>query len=381
MFGHIYRYRLKTLLRIRTLIFWTLLFPIVLGTLFSIAFHNIGSGSSFSAFPIAVVDNAAWQGDTAFQDVLHSVSADNPDAETKLFQVMTTDQQQADQNLKEGKIAGYLVLEGSDIHIVVRSSGVSQSILRQFVDSYLQTHSAYTAILTQNPAAMESLSQVTGDFPIVDASPRGLANDSTLPYFYALIAMAALYGGFWGQREISDSQADQSDLGQRVGVAPLHKLKALVAGMCAAVTIQFGCLMVLLAYVTLVLGIHFTAPLPLLLLACLLGSSMGVTFGAFLASLPIRKEGIKISVLIATSMVLSFLAGLMVSTIKYTVIHAAPIMAYINPANVLSDAFYALYAYTDYSRFLLNCGLLAAFSIVFSLVIYLFTRRQRYESL
>lgn len=381
MFGHIFRYRVKALLRDRTLIFWTLLFPILLGTLFGIAFRNIGRGNPFDAFPIAVVDNAAWQGDVAFQSALHSVSADNPDAETKLFQVTVSGQQQADQLLKDSKITGYLVLEGKDIHIVVRSSGVSQSILRQFVDSYLQTHSAYTAILAENPAAVETLSAVKGDFPIVDASPRGLANDSTLPYFYALIAMAALYGGFWGQREIYDSQADQSDLGQRVGVAPMHKLKALIAGMCAAVTIQFGALLVLLAYLTLGMGIQFSAPLPLLLAACLLGSCMGVTYGAFLTSLPIRKEGIRIAILITLSMALSFLAGLMVSTVKYAVIHAMPIMAYINPANVLSDAFYALYAYTDYSRFLLNCGLLGAFSVVFSLAIYLFTRRQRYESL
>ncbi len=384
MFRHIYTYRLKTLVRDRILIFWTLLFPVALGTLFGIAFQNIGSGTTFASIPIAIVGNAAWDKDTAFQSALHSVSADNPDAETKLFQVSVLSREQADESLKNGKIAGYVFLESdenSSIHIIVRGSGVSQSILRQFVNSYLQTRSAYTTILAENQDALHSLSSVQGEYPMINTASGGHATNSTLPYFYTLIAMAALYGGFWGQREVTDSQANQSALGQRLGVAPMHKLKALVAGLCAAVTLQFASLLALIAYLTMVLGVQFNAPLPLLLLAGFMGSCMGVTFGAFLSSLPIRSEGVKIAILITGTMVLSFLAGLMVSTIKYAVIQAVPAMAYLNPANVLSDAFYALYAYSDHSRFYLNIGLLLVFSIVFSIVIYLFTRRQRYESL
>ena len=277
-----------------------------------------------------------------------------------------------------------LALDGGtdgDIHIVVHGSGVNQSILRQFVDSYLQFRSAWNTVLAENPAAAATLMAAQEPIKIADASPRGMATNSTLPYFYALIAMAALFGGFWGTRVVTDTQANQSDLGARLGVAPMHKLKALVAGLCAAVVVQFAALLILLGYLTFAMGVHLNAALPPLLLACLMGSAMGVTFGAFLSSLPIRKEGVKIAVLISVSLGLSFLAGMMVSGIKYTVIHALPIMAYINPANVLSDVFYALYAYQNHSRFLLNIGLLAAFAVAFSLVIYLLTRRQRYDSL
>ena len=384
MFGHIFIYRLKALVRNRMLVFWTLLYPIALATFFGLAFQNIGSGTPFISIPVAVIDNAAWQADTAFQSALHSVSTDNPDAANKLFQVSQLSARQADQSLKDGKIAGYLLLDGGtdgDIHIVVHGSGVNQSILRQFVDSYLQFRSAWNTVLAENPAAAATLMAAQEPIKIADASPRGMATNSTLPYFYALIAMAALFGGFWGTRVVTDTQANQSDLGARLGVAPMHKLKALVAGLCAAVAVQFAALLILLGYLTFAMGVHLNAALPPLLLACLMGSAMGVTFGAFLSSLPIRKEGVKIAVLISVSLGLSFLAGMMVSGIKYTVIHALPIMAYINPANVLSDVFYALYAYQNHSRFLLNIGLLAAFAVAFSLVIYLLTRRQRYDSL
>ena len=381
MFRRIYLYRIKVLFRNRMMLFWTLMYPIVLGTFFALAFQNIGRGTPFTQIPVAVVDNAAWQEDTPLQTALHSVSADNPAATTKLFAVQTMNQQQADESLKNNQIKGYIV-DGGDggIQIIVHGSGVSQSILRQFADSYLQTRAAYTSILRENPAALTSLSGVRS-VTIADASPGGLASNSMLPYFYALIAMAALFGGFWGQHEINDTQADQSDLGARLGVAPVHKLKALTAGLCAGITLQFASLIVLIAYLTLVLGVRFNAPLPLMLAGCFMGSCMGVTYGAFLSALPIRQQGLKIALLIVLSMVLSFLAGLMASSIKYMVIHAVPAMAYINPANVLSDAFYALYAYTDHSRFLLNLGLLAAFSVVFGGFTYLFTRRQKYVSL
>ena len=48
---------------------------------------------------------------------------------------------------------------------------------------------------------------------------------------------------------------------------------------------------------------------------------------------------------------------------------------------MISDAFYALYYYSDYSRFFLNIGILAGFSLVFYLVVYFTTRRQKYASL
>ncbi|MNI95101.1 hypothetical protein D3C73_1533130 [compost metagenome] len=79
-------------------------------------------------------------------------------------------------------------------------------------------------------------------------------------------------------------------------------------------------------------------------------------------------------------MIMSFFAGLMWIDIKYIVATKAPFFAYINPAHLISDAFYSLYYYDTYERFFVNIGLLAAISFVFYILVFLVVRRQKYAS-
>lgn len=56
MFIHFFKYQLKTLLRNRTVIFWTLVFPIILATFFNLAFSNLTSSENFDAVDVALVE-------------------------------------------------------------------------------------------------------------------------------------------------------------------------------------------------------------------------------------------------------------------------------------------------------------------------------------
>ena len=51
MFWHIFRYNLKSDLRDRALVFWTLAFPLILATLFGMAFANLGQTEGFQPDP------------------------------------------------------------------------------------------------------------------------------------------------------------------------------------------------------------------------------------------------------------------------------------------------------------------------------------------
>ena len=66
MFIHIFIYRLKCILMDRELVFWTMLFPLVLATLFNMTIANLGNGQTFSPIDIAVVENEAWHKDDNF---------------------------------------------------------------------------------------------------------------------------------------------------------------------------------------------------------------------------------------------------------------------------------------------------------------------------
>lgn len=380
MFRHVFVNRLKCLLRDRQLIFWTFLFPAVVGTLFTLAFSNINSSMAFKSIPIAVVKNPEYEANAAFKLALESVSSGDGDSESSLFQVEYLSEEEAMIRLENKQIKGYIHFD-SGAKVVVNDSGIGQTILKQFMDSFLQASSAYTNIIGQSPKAFANLRQPETMYYLKPIAPGNAEPDSILIYYYALIAMASLSGGFWGMREIMDMEANQSARGVRLNLAPVHKLKMYAYSFPAAILIQFLSTALLVAYLSLVLGINFGSQLGYILLACLAGSTTGVTFGAFIGAVVKGSESIKSAVLLTVTLMLSFLSGLMISNIKYIIARAVPIFSYISPANLISDAFYSLYYYSTYERYFINIGLLFVFSAVFTLIVYFVTRRQRYANI
>lgn len=380
MFSHIFVNRFKCLIRDRALIFWTLLYPVVLATLFGLAFSNLSSSDAFKSIPVAVVNNAEYQSDTAFKSALDSVSDDNTDSADKLFHISAVTQEQAENSLKNNKIKGYILLQNGP-QIFVRDSGIDQTIIKQFADNYIQVSAAYKDIISKDPGAAANLKyDGSKNFLEAVAPGKGAPND-TLTYFYALLAMAALFGGFWGKKEIADIQADLTPQGQRINLAPVHKLKAFGASFLASVTLQFILLIILVIYLNVILKVDFGNQLLFVLLTCLVGSFTGVTFGALIGAVVKGGESIKSSVLIGVSLIFSFMAGMMVQSVKTIITDSVPVLAYINPANLLTDAFYSLYYYNTYTRFFECIGILLGMSAVFYLIVYFVTRRQRYASI
>lgn len=69
--------------------------------------------------------------------------------------------------------------------------------------------------------------------------------------------------------------------------------------------------------------------------------------------------------MIALNMFLCFFSGLFINTIKNDVEQVCPIINRINPAVVLSDAFYALDIYDTYDRYFKNIIILLIFTAIF----------------
>lgn len=379
MFWHIFSSRVKCLVRNKTVTFWTLAFPIVLATLFALAFSNLSIEDRFSKIKVAVVDNAAFQNNRAFQTALFRESS--PGQET-LFDICLTTVEQAEEMLENNKIAGYVWLDDR-IHLVVREYDVNQAIIKEFLDNYVQTYATMTSIASNNSRAWPEVIARAGQKQnyLQEVSPTRSKPNTPLNYYYALIAMACLFGGFRGLGEVSAVQADLSPEGARVSLSPVHKLKVFGYSLCAAVVVQLVSLFIVLAYLGLVLKVDFGNNLAYVLLAVFAGNLAGVSLGAMIGALVKKAENIKIAVLVSGSLLLSFLSGLMISDVRYMVTHAVPALAYVNPANLITDAFYSLYCYDAYTRFFTNIELLLALSGVFFLIVYLVLRRQRYASL
>ena len=382
MFSHIFINRFKCLIRDRVVMFWTLMFPIVLASLFGLAFSNLSSADNFNKINIAVVNNAEYQGNQAFQSALATETDTGSSSDKALFNVRLSTREQAEEMLKNNEIEGLVVLDGG-VHLVVRESGLNQTIIKEFLDDYAQKNSAISTIVKQYPNALPTLiANVTENKNYLqEVSPTRGKPNTTLNYYYALVAMACLFGSHQGMKEVSAVQANLSPQGARVNLAPTHKLKIFGYSLCAASVVHLLSIFILIAYLSLILKVNFGSDLLYVLLACVIGSATGVSMGAMIGALINKSVAVKTAVLITVSLTFSFLAGLMIADMKYIVTHTIPVMAYINPANLITDAFYSLYYYDTYGRFFTNIGLLSGFIIIFYLIVYLVLRRQRYASL
>ena len=378
MFKHIFITRLKCLFREKSLIFWTLLFPIALATFFNLAFANLSSAEKFESIDIAVVESEELNNNLNFKTMLDSLSQDNDD---KVFNVTYANEVDARNLLDKNDISGYISVD-PEINLVINNNGFSQTIIKSFLDQYVEINSTISSINNINPDAIKN-----GLLDSINEHENYLKDntnnniDMVVLYFYTLIGMVCMYAGFWGIKTVNESEANLSAQGARLSIAPVHKLKVFLYSLSAAFVIQYIEILLILAYLVYGLGIDFGNQIGHIMLLCLVGCFAGLAFGSMVGAMTTKSENVKISILTSISMALSFLAGMMGSGIKYIIDDKLPLLAHINPVNLVTDALYSLYYYTTYTRFYTNIIYLIIFSTVCCIITYSFIRRRKYASL
>ena len=216
---------------------------------------------------------------------------------------------------------------------------------------------------------------------VQELSLGGKTIDGNSQFFYALIAMACLYGCFIGFGAAITLQANLTALAARRCVTPTHKLKLILSEQITSFLLGYTDVIILLIYLRIILKLDFQGQIGKMLIISLFGSLIGVSVGLFVGSLGKLSEGIKVAVIFAISMVCSFLAGLMNSNMKDLVEKHAPIINRINPAALISDAFYCINVYNDTARYYRNLVTLAVMSAAFVMASFLLIRRNRYDSI
>ena len=93
--------RIKCAFRDKEMIFWTLLFPVMLATLFYFCFSNLDSADAFSPVKTAVVADQDYRQAAGFQAALEEVSKEGEDRLLQLTRVET--REEADRLLEDGR--------------------------------------------------------------------------------------------------------------------------------------------------------------------------------------------------------------------------------------------------------------------------------------
>lgn len=377
-----FKYALLRLMRNKANLFWILVFPIVLGCFFKIAFSNITASESFHTIPVAVVegDNADA---TAFHTMIKQLSGDSEDA---MLSATFCDDKKARTLLEKGKVDGIFYTTDT-VELAVNSdlsdASINQSILQSLLTQYYLNRDLIVQILTTNPGNIESLVDSIGQSVDTRKEVSLTRNniDTYDQYFYNLIAMACLYTAMGGINLAINNSANLSSLAARKTIAPAKRAALIGTELFAIILFESLLNMVSFLFIVTVLGIHMTTHLGLAMLTILISTTFSITFGMFLGCVGPKSEGGKTGLMFAVVMPLCFLSGLMMGTMRMVVEKYAPFVNRINPAALISDSFYALNNYDTLTRYTGNILTLLLMTALFLIISILVTRRKTYASL
>lgn len=391
MFLHNFKYSLKTLFKSKMLIFWTFAFPIILGTLFSLAFSNIENSEKLDIIPIAIVYDEEFNNDILLESFKELSSEEN---ENRLFNTQYKTEKEAEEMLQNKTIDGYIILDDLP-KVVVKASGANETVIKYVVEEVFESTTIVSNLANIRIAREMESGNANIDYEKIyrdlikevqetninlkDVSRKNLSY--MMIEFYTLIAMTCLYSGILAMVSLNKSLANMSKEGKRVSIAPTKKWRLLISSILASYCTQIIGLSLLFLYTIFVLNVDYGNSLFLIILLALIGSLAGLAIGVFTSSVFKLNENTKTGIIIAISMFCCFLSGMMGVTMKYVIDKNIPIINMLNPANMITDGFYALYYYDTLDRYWFNLMSLLLFSACLLIISTICLRRQKYDSI
>lgn len=419
MFGHVFIYQMKQLFRQKWSIGWNFCFPLVLATVFFFGFGNLikEDPDVFKSVEVGYV-NETSQENTPFEQLLDGLTEVDEDSDRDnpllILHEMTADE--AEEKLKAGEISGYyLETTGADstgadstealakssakvgteavtevstasteteIKLKITENGIDATILSQVLKSYQNSESMVKRVMEEHPENIQTvMAELINDNQ--DFISQKVFNKNVAPfvnYFYALLAMASLFGSWMCTAMLQGMCANMSERGKRFECSPTNKMTAVFAGLLACTILQGLADTIVILYINYVLGIHFGGNLLVVIALSFLASAMGISCGALIAAI-CKSESLLIGVPIAFSMICSFFSGLMVGNIRAIVEQKCPFFNRINPAAVYVESIYRFCNYGADQKFWNSVIIMACMTLGCVVLSSLFLRRRSYGSL
>lgn len=403
---NVFKGTLLTLMREKSVFIWSLAFPLILSTMFVFMFANLDDAGQFEPIPTVVVDENL-DAAPGFSEMIDTLSEPGDD---QMLDVVRVDTEQEARDLMSGNeaaeagyfnvasdgAAGYFTVDADGTPTVHVKAGVTpdsldsayQSILKTIGDAYVRNTALIADVVAANPAALADTAALeklldTGDLTekidVTQNPPK-----ESVRFYFALLGMAALFGGQIGMIAICRTQPNLSALGARRAVAALSRAKTLTATLGASWVLTFACITVAFLYIRFVAGVDFGGRDAMCIAVIAAAALVATAFGTLLGSLPKIDEGVKGGVLSGIVCFSSLFAGLYgTPTMKLAdaINAAAPAVQLVNPAVQISQAFYSIMYYDTYQRTIEHILILLVMAAVLFAASALFIRRQRYASL
>ncbi len=388
----------KTLLMTPSAVIWTLLFPIVLSTVFAVMFDALEKGEAIEAVPVAVVQDNAWDA-SGFAAVVDTL-ATGSDALLDVHAV--PDAERARKLLEDGTVDGiYAVADDgtcrlmlpeatSAVHAQSGSSfEIDRSILEMVASSYLQNEALLANAVTRDPALLgraelveRALSQASS---VREVSLTHSQPDQGVRFFYALLGMTAVFAMQLAEGMVWRLQPLSSATAARRAASGTSRMRQLVPTVIGCWLVTTGFLLVAFAYMCVIAHVDAAGRAGLCVAGIMAASLLSASIGACVGALPGRMDAdARSGVLTVLSCMLSLFAGMYGTRCMEfadAVAKAFPASLWINPVALIRDMFYSVYYYDDLGPFLARaavCVIAAAVGLAIAVALF---RRQGNEYL
>ena len=319
MVFRLYKWNMKMAAHNKFFLFWNLMFPIILGTLFFSAFNSIYESEKFDTIPIAIVGDSEHYIENALKEIEFS---DN----VKMFSIKKLDEKNATNALKSKEISGIIdAKDYSDVKMDIAEDGVNQSII--------------AGVVTSIRSGVEP-SEYVKDKNLAANNP-----DPYIQYMYSLITMVCILASTSVLMSLSGGDARSSDSGVRVESSPVGKFTYQMSCVMSAFSFQIGIIGLMLIYLIGILGINFGANPLVVFGTAVVGNLLGCALGYLVSSLFETSTNMKNGILLVITLFGGFMSGLMVADIRILIEENIPIVNRINPSAIITDAFYSLNVY------------------------------------
>lgn len=188
----------RTLLHTPSAVVWTLIFPIVLATVFNFMFEPLRAQESVEAIDVAVVDDDAWRA-SPFSQVIDALATQD---EPLLRAIPVDSTKDARSLVKDGQADGAFSVQSNGEPLLVlaptgtssdSSYNVNRAILESILTSYLQNQSLVANVAQSDPAALENASAIEAALSqTVDVAQVSLTRaqpNAMVRFYYALLGM------------------------------------------------------------------------------------------------------------------------------------------------------------------------------------------------
>ncbi len=386
MFLHSFKYSFKSLIRNKTLLFWSLLFTAILGTCFKIAFSGITeSTESLTIIKVAVFYEAENQ---PFGELMAKLSS----GEDNLLEIKEATEEEALKMLNDGDLAaiidvgseGKISLRASSSSPMSNSSNIQISIVQNIIEQYNAKAAILEQIGKENPTALPAAVQAVAEDVSGICAEEKLSEgnmDVYNQYFFNLIAMGVIMSISFGTTVALGIQGNLSPLAARRCVSPTRKSVSALGGLCAAIAAAFMISCVTILFVRFVLDVDLGKRLPMYFVTAFAGTVMAVCIGYAIGSAGNLSENSKGAIATMFSTFGGFLSGLMILDMRMIIAEKAPIIHKINPSSILFDSFYSLSMFDDWSRYIRSIISMLIISALCFAAGSIMTRRQKYASL